>query len=942
MNSAISNFLKDHYVEGVFATHVSMTNPKGSYQFYRDSYDTFWNIYCKELMEKGDKLICGLAEKPQTYLPVLVDVDIKKSQAEMDSFNIEINEKGEEHMYSEKNLKDVVQIYQSVLRNIVEDCTDNHLLCVVLEKPMYYIVKNGIKIYKSGIHYQFPNCFLSKVEQETHLLPRVKQALKEMNVFENLDIEDSSSVIDENYTKTPWLIYGCRKDGENMVPYKFSKIINSEGNEISLNEAFKYYSIYDVKEQLVDIKGKIQENLPRILSILPNGRMCSELKYGLPLLKKDKFINNEKPTNSLDNYIKETKTEQLRVAKKLLPMLSDFRADDRNEWLTIGWILYNISDGCADGLELWIDFSSRNEEKFDENECVNQWEKMTKKDLSIRTLHYFAKIDNEEMYKEFKREQGEKHIKESLEGSHNDIAKLLFTEYGTEFVCSSIVNRTWYQFKNHHWEEIEEGNCLRQLISSEIVSLYSKQGGEMFAQKALADKTEESFYQLRIKQLSKLISNLKNSPFKSNIMKEACEVFYNKNFSEKLNTNPYLIGFKNGVYDLKLNLFRAGRPEDYISKYMRINYINFNNTDERVINVYDYLEKVFPDTSVRQYFLDTTSDVFEGGNKQKIIIFWTGDGDNGKSVTQTIIERMLGEYAVKFSTTLVTGKKASIGAASPELSRAGGGVRWAVLEEPDGDEELNIGILKALSGNDSYWARDLFEKGKSVREIIPLFKLIFICNTLPNLRKSDPAFWNRAKVIPFESTFVRAGNPCPATYEEQLFQKRFHMDTEFYKKIPDMLEPFAWLLLEHRKNIQGKGRIEPEKVRIATEMYRKQNDIYRQFVDECIVESNSHITILQLYTTFRDWFKLGFPGHQLPVKNEIQEYFTKLWNEPEKGIKWFGYRIRTLDEEIEDGTAVILSDEDLINYDDTKSVSGNSVSSNNSDSKLNKLLPANK
>ena len=36
-------------------------------------------------------------------------------------------------------------------------------------------------------------------------------------------------------------------------------------------------------------------------------------------------------------------------------------------------------------------------------------------------------------------------------------------------------------------------------------------------------------------------------------------------------------------------------------------------------------------------------------------------------------------------------------------------------------------MFKSLSGNDTFWARDLFEKGKSTREIQPLFKLIFIC-----------------------------------------------------------------------------------------------------------------------------------------------------------------------------------------------------------------------
>ena len=53
----------------------------------------------------------------------------------------------------------------------------------------------------------------------------------------------------------------------------------------------------------------------------------------------------------------------------------------------------------------------------------------------------------------------------------NDIAKLMHVLYGTEYICSSISNKTWYQFKNHHWEEIEGGIFLREKISKEIVSL---------------------------------------------------------------------------------------------------------------------------------------------------------------------------------------------------------------------------------------------------------------------------------------------------------------------------------------------------------------------------------------------------------------------------------------------------------------------------------------
>ena len=235
MSSSISAFLKKLYVEGVYYTHVSMVNPKGKYQLNRDTFEEFWKLYNEALVKDGDNFIIGLAEKPQNYMPVLCDIDIKKTEEEMETIEIIDN-----HIYTEKNLNDVVEIYQSVLRNIIDDCADDHLLCVVLEKNMYTLVKNGLKIYKHGFHLHFPNCFLSKSEQENHLIPRVQNALKDLNVFSNLDYEDSSCVLDAGYLKSPWLLYGGRKEGENMRPYKITKIINSEGENISADEAFKW------------------------------------------------------------------------------------------------------------------------------------------------------------------------------------------------------------------------------------------------------------------------------------------------------------------------------------------------------------------------------------------------------------------------------------------------------------------------------------------------------------------------------------------------------------------------------------------------------------------------------------------------------------------------------------------------------------------------------
>ena len=886
MNSTMKNFLKKHYVDDTFYSHVSLLeNEPGKFRFSRDNLENFWDIYCKIVVEDSNGVL-GIAEKIGNYMQVIADFDIKLKLTD----ELEMGE----HLYTEKNVKDIIGMYQSVLRTIIEGCTDDNLICVLLEKPIYSnTINNGKEVLtymKNGFHLAFPNVFLKKTDVEIHLHPRLKNLLKEENVFENLGITDSSQLLDEHIVKSPWLLYGSRKS-VSKDPYLLTKIFNSHCEEISLEKAFRYYKIYDTEETIININN-IEVNLPRILSINPHYRQVNEIKPGIISPLKENMMNRNKNKNKEPQQMKVSVAEALKITSRLIPMLSRFRCENYREWMEIGWILYNVGDGSDEALNQWINFSSNDNEKFDEDVCYTEWKKMIKKDLGLGTLKYYASIDNPESYKKFKYEEGQKSLKESIQGSHYDIAKILYSEYCTEFVCSSITNKSWFQYRNHHWEEIEEGVFLRNHISTDIVSRFADYGHSLFSAVAASDKAEEKTFQERIKQTSKMISNLKSAPYKSCIMREAADLFFDKNFYKKLDTNPYLIAFKNGVYDLNENIFRDGKPEDYISKTMPINFVEFNETDDRIFAVHDFLEKIFPDTSVRQYFLDQASDVFLGGNQQKVVLFWTGEGDNGKSVTQNIFEKMLGEYAIKFSTTLLTGKKVANGAANPELARAGGGVRWAVLEEPDGDEEINIGYLKTLSGDDSYFVRDLFEKGKQTREIKPMFKLIFITNKLPRLKYADKATFNRIRVIPFESTFVRPGDPCPVSYEEQLREKRFPMDREFNKKIPELVEAFAWVLLKHRQNITI--RIEPEKVRVATAMYQKQNDSYRQFIEEKIIEEpDRYLLLSDLNSEFQDWYKQAYPRQQIPGKNELKEYFIKLWGDLDVGMKWKGYRIKT-------------------------------------------------
>ena len=254
---------------------------------------------------------------------------------------------------------------------------------------------------------------------------------------------------------------------------------------------------------------------------------------------------------------------------------------------------------------------------------------------------------------------------------------------------------------------------------------------------------------------------------------------------------------------------------------------------------------------------------------------------------------MLGSYAIKLPTSLLTGKRTQASSACPELARAGNGVRWAVLQEPEKTDVINVGLLKELSGNDTFFARRLHENG---REVHPMFKLACICNDKPKLPNNDQAAWNRIRVFPFESTFT---SDAPNTFEEQLRQKKFPKDGNFRDKIPDMIEAFAWYLLDYRKKNLHKKKVIPDKVLMATRHYQKSNDIYRQFIEECIKEDKkSQISVTEIYNVFNEWYKeSGLPFSAKPIRNDVREYFEKLWGESKKGVIWPGYKIRTIGEQ---------------------------------------------
>lgn len=906
----LNRIISDCLCHGDLHTHVIVSG--GKVNIGSSKALEFWDAYM-ECVESNNNML-HLAENPLNELPILVDVDLRAQVS-----------KGRTKLYTSEQVRKIIRTYQKILKKEIIDgeVLNDALVCVLLEKKPQNELINDVKYIKHGFHLHFPKCFMDVKAQKAYLLPMVKKELKGMfnHLFTDFDGSESDDVIttsnenianikndyshdfiDEKSLNVHWLMYGSRK--KDGIPYVATKCYDGKAREIDFEVGLGSYILPKLRGQAEATKcrGQVMRLLPRILSTRLHGR---EAYY---YYRPKTSINT--PVTEIFAEVKKNRTafaqksidENLVDARNLLDIISSQRADCRSDWLSIGYCLHNITKGDDDGLSLWLEFSERSP-KYNEAECICMWERDMKENIySIGTLKYFAKLDNPTKYAELCRSKGAALIDQAVDGGHNDMAKILYNEYQNEFVYS-LSDKRWYHFVDHIWFGTDVCYDMSERISNNngaIISQFfdhinnAKQELKRFGHTYKAtsvrkrakrdddcDIEDDEFMVERLTNkisiLEKLIKQCKSNSFKLSVMKECSEVFRNNEFSTRLNKNKYLVAFKNGVYDFKNFCFRDGQPEDYLSVSTDIDYIDYKSIDHLAVRkVIDFFRKVLPDDDVREYFFDIACQVFIGGNPDRHFVIWTGSGTNGKSITQQFFQKMLGKMAVKMSTSLITGKKLEIGKATPELARTDNGVRWLVLDEPSKGEKITTGTLKQITGNDSFFARGLFKDG---HDIVPMFKLIMICNELPDIQDPDAACWERIRVIPFESKFVDEPD-CPDTYAEQIKQKTFLKDLEFSDKIDEMLSPFAYYLIHHFKRLNKKNWKTPSKVLVATNVYKDDNtdDPVSEFIDEMLCKNKTaELPLDALHNSYYDWFARNYPHKEYKKKIKITvKLFSKV------------------------------------------------------------------
>jgi P4 family phage/plasmid primase-like protien len=890
-NEGLFEFITNHRKKGE-TTHTLMGSPKGAYTFDGYTYEQFMVEYVKEITRLKDggnsPYELTFIERPNPVTFLYIDIDL--------------NQRQRKRKYTKETILKIIGKINSILEETFV-VNENQFISMITEKPGPTMsMSNDEKYYKDGFHIYYPYLPMS-VHQRYYMIDNLTKCIDDEDFFEDVPyFNEKHKIFDKSIVESNGIfMYLSSKPG--IPPYELTYVFNKKLEELNLNKYDDYEELvyefsnrrYDIdsavecheeKEKEVTETGSIYKNKENKIKTVPSPNNFSN-DHDSESEKQTKQYTLPQKKNGIFDKIKQSEIE---LAKKLIYVLNKKRCEDYNTWKRVGFALYAVDPGL---FETFVNFSKRCMNKFKENKvtCEEIWKAAPKYSInySIITLKYWARIDDEKEFYKILVSTLDDLFATAESGEHIDLAVVIHGIFKDRFVCIDFKKNKWYEYRTHRWKLIPDGHSLQTLIAKDIRSLLIKYCSAKM--KICADDDDDEKKELRMKKCEKMMKSIKklgNIQYLKNIM-EACKTeFYDEDFQSKLDMDPYLIGFENGIYDLRDHCFRDGLPSDYISVSTKIDFKYYDIEDPIIKDLLDFFKKVYHTEDLIEYFLTLIASVWKGTPDQKFY-FLTGEGGNGKSAVIALLRHMLGDYFDSLPTSFVTQKRGKSNDATPELV----GIQYRrllVLQEPEWNDVINMGVVKEITGCDPVSVRPLYGEKYTV---LPKNKLCMICNILPKIRTQDRGTWRRNRVISHKTEFVES------IEESNPKERKYLGNEELFEELSKWAQPLAWLSLEtfypkYENGIDGKKfKIkEPIEVLISTHEYKKDSDVFLEFISKNLKKADIKFgeNIQHIYICFRNWFDEAYSkSDKVPPQKDLVKYLkNNKYKISEDGQEVFG------------------------------------------------------
>lgn len=229
------------------------------------------------------------------------------------------------------------------------------------------------------------------------------------------------------------------------------------------------------------------------------------------------------------------------------------------------------------------------------------------------------------------------------------------------------------------------------------------------------------------------------------------------------------------------------------------------------------------------------------------IVFFVGDGANGKSTLLEAVRYVMGEYTRPLPAGFLEPDGDQRHPA--ELAMLDG-VRLGVLSELKGGGAVDEPRIKALTGSEGFTARGM---GENFRDIEPTTKFVVGTNHRPRIRNSDWGIWRRMLIVEF-------GTVIPEHLQDPRLLDKLRAEGSGI---------LNWLL-EGLARFREVGLDVPEHVKAARDAYRSSQDLAKRWLDERTQpDAANRVTNEAGYADFVGWWQGESPGTRPPYTRHL-------------------------------------------------------------------------
>ncbi len=847
----------------IIQTAVGHGDDKYATKYFVGDMNAFWLAYDDIVQSKIPVPLYFMERPTLSYSILRFDIDLKPQVGVLPTTK---------RLYTQTFVQDFIHEVHTQLQQLVNaricDASlvqiSKHYTCAVFTKREWRD--------RDGLHFCFPHLFC-----EHQLQNHIVRAMQNWADTYDLSLSGCKSISVDRISTKPWVMLGSRKSQTSHI-YSLAVVYNSVMREID-DTLYAVPSTYSVNRQsLVYYKTNIPHTSINVIAVRP-----------LDAIDKDyEQLSNCRASNT----------------RNFMDLLSAERADNYDDWLDVGIILFNIGNGQNRFLDMWKYFSEKSD-KYDERVCDKKWASFRLGNRTFGSLMYLLRIDSPHKFHDMLESRNVEYLRKHLLGDTDQFLDKLKKNSITDALISQIFHARfsldllyapsrngkgqWYRFKVNRWVE-QHDEDIKELIIGDvkdyIINIFSELESdvrnvreETMTDEGVEEEDGDDTAKLIWRQKQNAINKIETNGTLGTIFNYSKILFKNNDFAKFKDANKYLLGCENGVLDMhpEKMCFRPANPDDYITKSTGVQYRVPSHKELTELDT--FFGRLFVDEDVRVNFLEIIASMLLGGNSEKIILVALGETNVGKTQMVKFLQKTLGHYGVVLPTEIVYNRKMSSSQARPELTRTEGS-RICFINELAEGETMNVAALKQFSGADEIFARDLFSSGS---QLVTLFTLYLSCNYVPSIPNKDEAMWGRMVIVKFLSTFT---DEAPDDPEEQKRRRRFPRSKDMEEFFQRMAPVLLYKLFETFKNNSVKfvnGVERCATIREYTNNFRNSSNPMNYFIRDKIEDATEDdvVKVPQLYEIYKTWFVLNYPSTKVPSREDFLTDFIRVG-----GGKW--------------------------------------------------------